>query len=99
MKRAWLFLALLLLPAWTQAAPVRIGSKQGDQHTRHRDEHRSLGFPHQGAAEGVHIKTSRPREISDAQTQMAPAVGAQLHDGFLSSLTHAGTFYMLAHSL
>jgi osmoprotectant transport system permease protein len=28
MKRAWLFLALLLLPAWTQAAPVRIGSKQ-----------------------------------------------------------------------
>src|SRR5258708_27217155 len=78
---------------------VRIGSKQGDQHARHRDEHRSLGFPHQWASEGVHIKAFRPREIGDSQTQMAPAVGAQLHGAFLSSLARAGTFCLLAHYL
>jgi hypothetical protein len=47
---------------------VRIGHKQRDQYASHRDEHRCLCFPHQGAAEGIYIKTSGPREISDAQT-------------------------------
>src|SRR5258708_1665367 len=92
---------------WDEARPievilawrVRIGSKQGDQHARHRDEHHTLCLPHQGASEGVHIKAFGPREISDSQTKMAPAVGAQLHGGFLSSLAHAGTFCMRAHYL
>ena len=68
------------------ARRVRIGSKQGDEQASHRHEHRSLGFPHQRAAEGVHVKAFGPRQIGDAQTQMAPAVGAQLH----GALEHHG---------
>jgi hypothetical protein len=75
---------------------VRIGSKQGDQQASYRDEHRSLSFPHQGASEDIHIKAFGPRDIGDAQTQLAPAVGAQLHGGFLSSFARAGTFCMRA---
>src|SRR2546423_722447 len=78
---------------------VRIGPNQCDQHARHSDEHRSLCFPHQWASECVNIKAFRPCEIGDSQTQMAPAVGAQLHGGFLSSLACLGNFCMLAEYL
>jgi hypothetical protein len=78
---------------------VRISPKQCDQQASHRDEHRSLGFPHQGAAEGINIKAFGPRQIGDSQTQMAPAVGAQLRRGFLSSFACAGTFCMRAEYL